>query len=208
VTSGVGVLLAVTTAAAGLLIGGRCAMFFAALASLAVLGEQIYDDWIHDNFAPLAYATAGMLGASFFTIALLAYILAKRSEQITQIARQQQQTISNLEGLNQSIIQHLQSGIIIVDSGQSIQMLNEAVLRLLNVTIAPMKLIDISEQLTVAFLRWQSTPEQNSVLLLFPHHVEIYARFNALLTDETFFYMIILEDGALYNQRVQQSKLA
>jgi two-component system sensor histidine kinase PilS (NtrC family) len=45
VTSGIGVLLAVSIASGGLLIGGRCAMFFAALASLAVLGEQFYADY-------------------------------------------------------------------------------------------------------------------------------------------------------------------
>ena len=81
VNSGMGALLAVSIAAGGLLIGGRCAMFFAALASLAVLAEQVFADYMH-SFNSNSYANAGMLGASFFTIALLSYILAKRSEQI------------------------------------------------------------------------------------------------------------------------------
>ena len=39
INSGIGVLLAVTIAAGGLLIGGRCALLFAALASLSILTE-------------------------------------------------------------------------------------------------------------------------------------------------------------------------
>ena len=112
VSSGLGTLLGVSMASGGLLIGGRCAVFFAALASLAVLAEQIFADYA-GSFQPTSYPYAGMLGASFFAIALLSYILAKRSEQTLQLADQQKNTIIKLEEFNQYIIQHLQSGIII-----------------------------------------------------------------------------------------------
>jgi two-component system sensor histidine kinase PilS (NtrC family) len=207
INSGMGALLAVSIAAGGLLIGGRCAMLFAALASLAVLAEQVVADYTH-SFDSTSYANAGMLGASFFTIALLSYILAKRSEQIFQLADQQQQTITKLEDLNKYIIQHLQSGIIITNNRQTIQMANESALRLANLTALPVKLGDISSFLAEAFLIWLSDTEQNLVLLQLPNQSEIHCRFMLLPTGHEFFYMIILEDIALYNQQVQQSKLA
>lgn len=207
VNSGMGTLLAVSIAAGGLLIGGRCAMFFAALASLSVLTEQVYADYTH-SFESNSYANAGMLGASFFTIALLSYVLAKRSEQIFKLADQQQQTITKLEDLNQYIIQHLQSGIIITDKEQAIQMANEAALRLVNLSILPNKLDDISSYLAAAFQTWLVDPEQNLVLLQLPNQSEIHGRFMPLPIGKEFFYMIILEDIALYNQQLQQSKLA
>jgi len=64
INSGMGTLLAVSIAAGGLLIGGRCAMLFAALASLAVLTEQVVADYTH-SFNSTSYANAGMLGAAF-----------------------------------------------------------------------------------------------------------------------------------------------
>ncbi len=207
INSGMGALLAVSIAAGGLLIGGRCAMLFAALASLAVLTEQIVADYKH-SFDSTSYANAGMLGAAFFTIALLSYILAKRSEQIFQLADQQKQTITKLEDLNKYIIQHLQSGIIIANKQQAIQMANESALRLANLSVLPVKLGDISAQLAEAFQTWLSDPEQNLVLLQLPNQFEIHSRFMPLPTGHEFFYMIILEDIALYNQQVQQSKLA
>lgn len=207
INSGMGTLLAVSIAAGGLLIGGRCAMLFAALASLAVLTEQIVADYTH-SFNSTSYGNAGMLGAAFFTIALLSYILAKRSEQILQLADQQKQTITKLEDLNKYIIQHLQSGIIIVNKQQAIQMANESALRLANLAALPFTLGNISSHLAEAFQTWLTDPEQNLVLLKLPNQSEIYSRFMPLPTGHEFFYMIILEDIALYNQQVQQSKLA
>ena len=123
--SGMGLLLVVSTAAGGLLIGGRCAMLFAALASLAILSEQIYADQTN-VFATTAYGYSGMLGAVFFAIAFLSYILAQRTEQTELIASLREKTILQLEELNQYIIQHLQSGIIITDQNHKIKMSNEA----------------------------------------------------------------------------------
>ena len=172
-----------------------------------MLTEQVVADYTH-SFNSTSYANAGMLGAAFFTIALLSYILAKRSEQILQLADQQKQTITKLEDLNKYIIQHLQSGIIIANKQQAIQMANEAALRLANLSTLPVKLGDISAYLAEAFQTWLSDPEQNLVLLQLPNQSEIHSRFMPLPTGHEFFYMIILEDIALYNQQVQQSKLA
>jgi len=207
VNSGMGILLAVSIASGGLLIGGRCAMFIAALASLAVLTEQIYADY-YDSLEKNSYAYAGMLGASFFTIAFLSYILAKRSEQISQLADQQQQTISKLEELSRYIIQHMQSGIIIVNRNQAVLMANEAALRLANLTLMPALLTDFSVQLSSVFQTWLCDAEQNFSMLQLPNQFEIHIRFTVLPTSHEFFYMIILEDISLYNQRLQQSKLA
>jgi two-component system sensor histidine kinase PilS (NtrC family) len=207
IDSGMGALLAVSIAAGGLLIGGRCAMLFAALASLAVMTEQFVANY-EQSFGSTSYANAGMLGASFFTIALLSYVLAKRSEQISRLADQRQQTITKLEDFNKYIIQHLQSGIIITNKQRAIQMANESALRLANLAVLPVSLEDISAYMAASFQAWLADPEQSLVLLHLPNQSEIHCRFMLLPTGHEFFYMIILEDIALYNQQVQQSKLA
>jgi two-component system sensor histidine kinase PilS (NtrC family) len=207
VSSGMGILLAVSIASSGLLIGGRCSMLFAAIASLAVLTEQMYTNQAN-AFEAASFTYAGMLGASFFTIALLSHVLAKRSEQIVLLANQQKLTIANLEELNQYIIQHLQSGIIITNRNQTIQMANEAALRLANLNWLPIKLADISATLASAFNAWLDNSEQNFILLSRPNQDEIHVRFMLLPAKHEFYYMVLLEDVALYNQRLQASKLA
>ncbi len=207
ISSGIGGLMLVSTAMGGLLIGGRCAMLFAAIASLFILAEQAYTFRIGD-FKSLYYPYAGMLGAGFFTIALLSYLLAKRTEQTELISSQRQQTIISLEELNQYIIQNMQSGIIIIDQQQMITSYNEASPRLLGISSLPDSLSGISINLTNAFIDWLEKPEKNFIHISTQDLTGLQVHFTSLPTQHAMFFMITLEDVALHNQRVQQSKLA
>lgn len=210
INSGIGILLAVSIASSGLLIGGHCALAFAALASVSVITQQIYTSR-SGSIDPTSFTYAGMLGATFFTIAYLSYILAKRTEQSETLASERQQTISNLEELNQYIIQHLQSGIIICNTDQQIKMCNEASLNIFNKpgnTDQVSYLLDFSPQLSQCFQQWVEDSSQNVASIKILNQSEIHSRFSLLKTRLETFHMIILEDISLYNQRLQQSKLA
>ncbi len=204
ISSGIGALMLIPTAAGGLLIGGRCAMLFAALASLFVFTEQAYSFRIGD-FKSSDYPYAGMMGAAFFSIALLSYLLAKRTE---LISTEQQEKIISLEELNQYIIQNMQSGIIITDYEQNITIYNESTLRLLGLSSLPETLADISLVLARTFSEWLIKPSKNTVHIGIIGASDLHVHFSALPTEHVVFFMLTLEDVALYNQRVQQSKLA
>ncbi|NOQ65217.1 MAG: two-component sensor histidine kinase, partial [Methyloprofundus sp.] len=207
ISSGVGALMLVTTAAGGLLVGGRCAMLFAALASLFVFAEQAYTFRV-EGFNSAYYAYAGMLGAGFFCLAFLSYILAKRTEQSELISSQRKETIVSLEELNQYIIQNMPSGIIIIDQQQRVTSYNEASPRLLGEESLANTLLAVSVPLTLAFNNWLMDPHKNFVIISTSEQVELQVHFNSLPTKHALFFMITLEDVALYKQRVQQSKLA
>lgn len=207
VSSGVGSLLAISIAAAGLLIGGRCALLFAAMASLTVLAEEFYALQTHAfDVASLNYS--GLLGISFFAIALISVILAQRVEQSASLARRQEQTIVRLEELNRYIIQHLQSGIMIIDGHQYNVLNNQSVLRLLGIAEAPKLLAQVSPMLQQAFQLWRDNPEQDFAIIQSPNRAEVQVRFSDLMVDGERLYMLLFEDIGLYNQRLQQSKLA
>ena len=207
IDSGVGALMLVSTAAGGLLIGGRCAMLFAAIASLFLLAEQA-NAYRSGEFSSSLYSYAGILGAGFFSLALLSYFLAKRTEQTELISTQQKQTITSLEELNQYIIQNMQSGIIITNQQQEITHYNEATPRLLGISRLPATLSDISTNLVHAFTSWLQQPNKDFVRISSLGQTDLQVHFTSLPTQHTLFYMITLEDLALYNQQVQQGKLA
>jgi two-component system, NtrC family, sensor histidine kinase PilS len=102
----------------------------------------------------------------------------------------------------------MRSGIIIVNRNHSVLMANEASLRLVNLTALPVTLEDISAQLARTFQDWLDDAEKNFTQLELSDQSNIHIRFMVLPTRHEFFYMIILEDITLYNQRLQQSKLA
>jgi two-component system sensor histidine kinase PilS (NtrC family) len=205
--SGIGILLAISIAAGGLLIGGRCAILFAALASLAILAEEGYAIETH-AFENTTLTYAGMLGVSFFSIAFLSLILAQRAEQSAVLARRHEQTIARLESLNRYIIQHLQSGIMIVDERQVTQLSNQSALRLLGLTLHPEELSEVAPELRQAFEIWRANREQDFAIIQLANRSEVQVRFSELTMDDEALYMLIFEDIALYNQRLQQSKLA
>jgi len=65
IMSGLGILLLVPVAVAGILLTGKVAVAMAATASIALMLEQIYGDLIL-NTGQAFYAQHGMLGATFF----------------------------------------------------------------------------------------------------------------------------------------------
>jgi hypothetical protein len=70
VTSGLGLLLLASLAAAGIISRGRMTMFFAALASVAVLLEQTYEVVAHGE-SSTHYIQAGLLSIGYFATAWL-----------------------------------------------------------------------------------------------------------------------------------------
>lgn len=207
VVSGIGILLAISIAAGGLLIGGSCALLFAALASLAVLAEQFYALQTH-SFETTSLTSSGMLGVSFFSIVSLSYMLTKRSEQSTLLEKQHEQAIARLEEINRYIIQHLQSGIMIVNDQQAIQLCNQSALRLLDLGDLPADLGGICPDLQQAFDLWHGHPDQDFAIIRRSDAKELQVRFSILSIFGEPLHMLIFEDIALYNQRLQQGKLA
>lgn len=205
--SGLGMLLAVAMAASGLLVGGRCALVFAALASSAVLGGQLY---LHLNvaFDGRGYTYAGLQGAAYFAIAVLAHVAAKRTEQVDALARQRGADLTNLQQLNEYIVQHLQSGIVVMDDRHHIVTANRAALHLLNLSAAPADLDIASPELLEKYRQWLVHPLDDYVSLERVSGNRIQVRFTHFAAPSRDYAMIFLEDDALYNQRVQRSKLA
>lgn len=205
--SGLGILLAVTMAAGGLLVGGRCALVFAALASSAVLGEQVY---IHLNaaFDDRGYTYAGAQGAAYFAIAILAFVAAKRTEQSDALAHQRGADLANLQQLNEFIVRHLQSGIMVIDEGHHIVTANRAALQLLNLGASPASLDVASPELLEKYRRWLEQPLDDYASLERVSGNRVQVRFSRFAASSRDYDMIFLEDDALYNQRVQRSKLA
>src|SRR5690606_41234361 len=56
-----------------------------------------------------------IFGMTFFVTALIGNALAARVEESEELARQRAIALSNLARLNERIVQHMQSGIVVLD---------------------------------------------------------------------------------------------
>lgn len=210
VSSGFGMLLAVSIAGAGMLSAGRTAILFAALAALAVLAEEAYS-WMFFYLPVANYTHAGLLGATFFATAFLSHVLGRRVRESEALAAQRSADLANLARLNEHIVQRMQSGILVLDEDLKVRLANESALRLTGNTggLAGRRLDQADGVLAAAVRDWMDAREP-STRLLHPARgeVDVLASFTGLGREPRGGCLVFLEDASMVRQRAQQLKLA
>jgi two-component system sensor histidine kinase PilS (NtrC family) len=205
--SGLGMLLVVTIAAAGMLTEGRTAGLFAALATIAVLLEQSYSHWVNLP-GYLSYPRAGMLGATFFATAALARVLAMRIRESQALAAQRGADLANMAQLTEYVIQQMDAGVLVVDSDRHLKLMNVAAWRLLGFPTAAQQktLAGVSPQLAERLAAWEHNTEHgHGTLSAADGTGEVLPRFARIGAAG---YLIFLDDATAAAQQAQQLKLA
>ncbi|MES9868511.1 MAG: ATP-binding protein [Sedimenticola sp.] len=208
--SGLGMLLAVSIAVGSLVMHGITALLLAAIASLAILAQQIYTQLYVDP-SLTAYAQTGLLGASFFAIAILAHVLSQRLKESERLVSQRDIDLANMEQLNEYIIRNMRTGILVVDAEQKIHLMNESAWHLLGMPEgrrgSPLE--QASQELAQQIAQWQSDSEfEFRNFRPLPNGRELKPGFSRLGTEDDQGTVIFLEDAASITQQAQQIKLA
>ncbi|WP_260295510.1 sensor histidine kinase [Sedimenticola hydrogenitrophicus] len=210
ISSGLGMLLAVSIAAGSLITRGAYASLAAALASLVVLAEQVYAH-LNQTFETTAYTQAGLLGTLFFAIAILAQVMARQLKTSEALSSQRKLDLADMEQLNDYVIQHMLTGIIVVDTDSTIRLMNESAWYLLGMpevgTGSPLD--QACHKLAVQLAEWD--PEQHIPPEPFRPAAggrELTAGFSLLGENNQGGAVIFLEDTATVTQQAQQMKLA
>jgi two-component system sensor histidine kinase PilS (NtrC family) len=153
----------------------------------------------------------GMLGASFFTAALLTYTLAERARRSEEVARQSSQELLEMAELNQAIVQHLPSGLIVVDRIGKIRLMNDTGRELLSYhdPYQRIPLNDVSPVLSQRLANWLSTGLHNPKPFRQDEHLpDVTPSFSYLGANSGTDTLIFLENSEQVAQRLQQIKLA
>lgn len=210
VGGGFGILLVVALAGACLFVRPRAAIFFAALSTLAILGETILGTW-HLDYPTASYTQAGLLGAALFGTAILASFLAEQARRSEELAQRRAVDIENLSRLNEYIVQRMRSGILVFDDRQRPVLVNEAARVMLGADDGtdPEGRFEIPADLIAAHKAWRDE-EVNSKAPLKLHNegVEVVVSFTHLGSGSRGGTLVFLEDAAELRQRAQQLKLA
>jgi two-component system sensor histidine kinase PilS (NtrC family) len=209
--SGLGILLIITVATGSLLMPGRMAFLFAAVAAMAVLGEQLYSTLFTGLPRGGGYTQAGLLGAALFLTAGLVYLMARRIHASEALARQRGIDIANLARLNTHIVQRLQAGILVTDHRQHIRLINDTACKLLGIhkDSEGRALAEISPALHEELMHWRSFPdEETGMLKSAADGAGILPQFTLLGTADGMGALVFLEDTATMARQAQQMKLA
>lgn len=128
--SGLGVMLLISLAAAAMVSRGRLMLFYAAVASIAVLLEQSYWVLVHDS-PTAAFLQPGLMSIGYFATALITNYLAQRLIMNERVARQRGTDLANQLRINQLVIQDVQDGVLVVDGNGLVRQHNRSVSGLL-----------------------------------------------------------------------------
>lgn len=213
VASGLAILLVVPVGAMALLADNRDAFMLAALATLALMFQQI-GSHVTGMADASDYSATGIHGLIVFLVALLAWPVARRLRDTEATVRRQQVDLANLAQLSQYIVQHLRESIVVVDHENRIRLINETAAKLLDDSRAyPGALLgEASPQLLYLLETWRArtaqpaAPSQTFVSADGGHVIQPH--FAPLGGSEPAPVIVFLEDTELLAAKIQQSKLA
>jgi two-component system sensor histidine kinase PilS (NtrC family) len=209
VQSGLGMLIAVSITGGALTMGGRASLLFAALASLAMIAEQLYNLIIGMPY--VHFSQAGFLGTVFFATALLTLVLSGRARASEALAKARADELGHMARINEYIIQHMRTGVLVLDSDNRILMFNNPAWHLLGMPAAAVgsTLVAASPELSRRLKHWRKNvtydPKPFQAQQQGP---ELKAQFNPLGSRNEGDVLIFLEDTSLITKEALQLKLA
>jgi two-component system, NtrC family, sensor histidine kinase PilS len=207
--SGLGVMLLISLAAAALVSRGALMLFYAALASIAILLEQTYWILVFDHHTA-DYVQPGLLSIGYFATALITNQLAQRVIRQERVMRQRSVDLSNQLRINQLVIQDMQDAVLVVDGNGLVRQHNPQVSVLLGRQAPELDQIEkYSPEIARMLARWRSQGNNPTQTLLLPGSGKLVrARFVEAGTDGGSFSLVFLEDLSQLQLQAQQLKLA
>ncbi len=209
--SGQGILLNVTIAALSILVPGRLAVFYAALASCLLLCGNMVQFIIYNQKDLSNFYDSGIYGAGFFATALTAWYLSNWARVSENLARRRSDELASMQRINEYIVERLHSGIIYVDEKKEIMLINSATREFfsLNKTHQIVHLEQISQQLSEKFDNFLvKTKQKEAIAQAIIDEPYLRVHFFAIVVAHQPAVLIILEDMTYIAQQAQQLKLA
>lgn len=206
--TGLGTMLLVTLAGAGLVGEGRLALLYAAVATLSVLFEQAYRTLVYD-FDAAGFFQAGLFSAGFFAVAISARLLARRVIANEALARQRGIALQNQMLISQRVIEEMQDGVLVLDQNGQVKQSNPRAARLLGLSDTPEGMLaGYAPELAQSFTRWRAHANDETVLAHVPvSGMQLRARF-VLTESSEHDVLVFLEDIGRLQEQAQQLKLA
>lgn len=209
VKSGIGLLLLVTLAAAGLVARGRIAFFHAAMAALAILLEQSWQI-LNVEASAADFFQSGLLAGSYFVIAGLGFTLAKYARGAEKIAEERGVDLANLAQINELVIRDMQDGFVVVDERGVIRQHNPQSESLVAGLAGANErvLAEAAPALAKQLAEWRDDPQRIFAMLRDSRTQRDYqVRFVAVGDQTASPTVIFIEDAGRIRAQAQQMKL-
>ncbi|WP_291782662.1 ATP-binding protein [Luteibacter sp.] len=210
VRMGVSMMLAVNIATGALLLPLRLSMFFAALATLGMLGHSVFDIADAQDTSDRELVEYGLFGAAYFACASLCYMLGRNIRASEALAEQRGIDLANLAQVNELIIRRMKTGVLLVDESNRIHQLNESAWMLMGNPSADQRdLGTLAPELSRRLYHWRTSGKlDESATTLADGTPEVVPRFSRLAANDDSHVLIFLDDTSLLSRRAEELTLS
>ena len=208
VGSGLSVLLIVSLAAASLVGRGRLVLFYAAVATVAVLSMQAYGIAV-ERFEYSSIVHAGLISAGFFATAILARLLGQRVMANEDLARRRGIALANQILISLRVIERMQDGVLILGQDGMLSRSNPVAQGMLGLPAVDdsVALGSVNQSLGDALEAWLRDEGKDFHEFVGADGRTLRARFEETSSSEGE-VLVFLEDVGCIREQAQQLKLA
>jgi two-component system sensor histidine kinase PilS (NtrC family) len=205
--SGIAMLLLVVVAGAALVGQGRMTLFYAALASVAMLLEESWRALAMEA-DPADFVRTGIICIAFFATAIIARLLAQRVVANETLARERGRELNDQLRISERIIRDMEDGVLVVDGDGRVRLLNPRAQAMLGVEAATgAELTTLSSVLADRYRMWSVQPVE--MVEMFRQEEGRLLRVRYMPSAEAGGHALIyLEDMERVQSQAQQLKLA
>ncbi len=206
---GIAMMLLVNIGISALILPLRMALFFAALATLGVLGRAFFapsQSGVLDN----NLLEAGLFGLAYFAVTVLCYLLGRQIRTAEALAERRGLDVANLSQVNELIIRRMKTGVLLVDDANHVHQLNESAWLLLgSPPVERRDLGTLAPELSRRLYHWRHYDKlDESAVALAEGVPEVIPRFTRLAANDDSNVLIFLDDTSLVSRRAEQLTLA
>ncbi|WP_444918940.1 sensor histidine kinase [Microbulbifer sp. JMSA003] len=203
--SGLGYLLLISCSIGAILLDRRLSAFFAAIASLGVIGLQVFH-LLSGAGSSKDIVSAGGLGLLLFVTVSVIQYLSERIRKANVRADQQSRQAAHLQRLAQQIIERMSTGVLVVGPSFEAELMNQAAKRLLGNQLCAEE--NHYVELRQKVQEWRNQNNYNNALISAKNGGELHITFSELRHDTRSSTLVFLEDNHKLAQAAQKLKLA
>ena len=205
---GLGSLMILTVAINSVLLTRRMSIAVAAIASIAILTEQTIAT-LYGTAEQTDYTQAGIIGLIVFAAALGGQFVGHRLRESEALAEQRGLDLADLSEINEYVIQHMRTGVLVVDESNHIRMLNSAAAESLRAPAYLREaLASVAPRLEGELQAWRNGESRRPSTVVSPQGRPLIAHFAGIGRNRTGGALVFLEDASTVAEQVRQMKLA
>jgi two-component system sensor histidine kinase PilS (NtrC family) len=207
---GIAMILAVNLSAGALILPLRISSFFAALATLGMLGQTLFGSSMPNGPGDRDLLESALFGLAYFASTTLCSVLGRQLRATEALAEQRSTDLANLSQVNELIIRRMKTGVLLVDDANRIHQINESAWMLLGNPGADQRdLGQLAPELSRRLYHWMTSGKLDETATQLADGVpEVVPRFTRLAPNDDSHVLIFLDDTSLLSRRAEELTLS